>query len=130
MCGLVIEAYALSSITPTACGDSAPTDSRRPTPTEGGLACAESLNSTLVQREVERTLVRTFTLIYCQSGKYPDVVAAAKKIPSVVSTFSVHGRCDAIIVAKHEKYEDIGKFALQLNAIPGVSAHETLVGFG
>ena len=73
-------------------------------------------------------MVTTFTLVYCSTGKYPDIVAAAKKIPSVVSAFSVYGRCDVVIVAKHKKYEDIGKFALDLNAVAGVKASETLVG--
>jgi DNA-binding Lrp family transcriptional regulator len=78
---------------------------------------------------MEIAVITTFTLVYCQPGKYPDVLAAAKKIPGVVSAFSVHGRCDVVIVAKLEKHEDLGMYALHLNAISGVNASETLVGF-
>jgi len=74
-------------------------------------------------------LVFACVLICCEAGKFKDVTEQVKKLQGAKKAFGVHGRWDAVAEVEVADIKALGELALKINALPGVKANETLVGF-
>ena len=74
-------------------------------------------------------MVFACVLICCEAGKFKDVTEQVKKLQGAKKAFGVHGRWDAVAEVEVADINALGELALKINALPGVKANETLVGF-
>ena len=72
-------------------------------------------------------MVLACILVYCEAGKFKEVLDKVKGLEGVKRAFPVHGRCDLVIQAGATDLKKLGELAFKVAATPGVRATETLV---
>ena len=72
-------------------------------------------------------LVTACVLIYCEAGKFPEVLTGIERIDGVKTAFSVLGRCDVIAWVEAEDMKTLGSVVSKIATTPGVIGTESLV---
>jgi len=72
-------------------------------------------------------LVSACVLIYCEAGKFSEVLDGIKRVEGVKIAFSVLGRCDIIAWIETEDMKALGSTVSKIATTPGVIGTESLV---
>ena len=72
-------------------------------------------------------LVSACVLIYCEAGKFSDVLTKIRTIDGVKVAFSVLGRCDIIAWVEAEDMKALGSAVSKIAMTSGVIGTESLV---
>ncbi len=74
-----------------------------------------------------KNLVSACVLVYCEAGRFSEVLEKVKGINRVQTVFSVLGRCDIIAWVEASDMKALGKVVSKIATIDGVIGTESLV---
>jgi len=72
-------------------------------------------------------MVLACVLVFCEPGKFEEVLRNVKELQFVKRAFSVLGRCDVVAEIDAPTLEQVGLTVYEIARIDGVTSTETLV---